>query len=123
MHGSDHWALPGGHLEYTESFEDCAVREVLEETGISIKSTPDFAYAVNSVFQESGKHYVTIFMRANVPQASFYEMFIVYNTNKRMNNKARLSYKVLFFIATAHSGHGGQEPRARKMRRLGVGGL
>ena len=29
------WDLPKGHVEKEESFEDCAVREVKEETGIS----------------------------------------------------------------------------------------
>jgi 8-oxo-dGTP diphosphatase len=35
-HGAGEWAWPGGHLEYMESFEDCARREVMEETGIEI---------------------------------------------------------------------------------------
>lgn len=35
-HGAGHYAWPGGHLEYMESFEECAKREVREETGIEI---------------------------------------------------------------------------------------
>ena len=31
--GRDDWSLPKGKLEPGESFESCAVREVLEETG------------------------------------------------------------------------------------------
>jgi len=30
------WSFPGGHLEYMESFEDCAKRETREECGIEI---------------------------------------------------------------------------------------
>ena len=35
-HGAGEYAWPGGHMEYMESFVDCAKREVSEETGIEI---------------------------------------------------------------------------------------
>ena len=31
------WVLPGGHIEVGESLEECAVREIKEETGINIE--------------------------------------------------------------------------------------
>ena len=37
-HGSGDYAFTGGHLEYMESFEECAKRETLEEAGIHIKN-------------------------------------------------------------------------------------
>lgn len=35
---TDTYGAPGGHLEYMESFEDCARREVREETGMEIQN-------------------------------------------------------------------------------------
>ncbi|CAK0783095.1 hypothetical protein CVIRNUC_006290 [Coccomyxa viridis] len=67
-HGSGDFALPGGHLEFGESFEACARREVLEETGLHLGAVW-FETAVNSVFSAES-HYVTIFMRSEVAQAS-----------------------------------------------------
>lgn len=48
-----------------ESFEDCAVRELKEETGLDIQKI-DFLTVTNNVFREKPKpsHYVTIFVRA-----------------------------------------------------------
>ncbi|OQD81223.1 hypothetical protein PENANT_c029G02190 [Penicillium antarcticum] len=65
--GAGTWALPGGHLEFGESFETCAEREVLEETGQKI-SNVRFLTAVNSLLGEENKHYVTIFMGAHVSE-------------------------------------------------------
>ena len=31
-----HWGLPGGYAERNEKYEDCAVREILEETGLRL---------------------------------------------------------------------------------------
>lgn len=60
-HGAGTWALPGGHLAYGESIEACAHREVMEETGLSIRDLKRGPYT-NDTFSKEQKHYVTLFI-------------------------------------------------------------
>jgi 8-oxo-dGTP diphosphatase len=60
-HGAGSWSVPGGHLEFGESFEDTARREVKEETGLEI-SNVRFGAVTNDNFVDEGKHYVTMWM-------------------------------------------------------------
>lgn len=63
-HGSGTWAPPGGHLEYGESWEECAKREILEEVGVET-SVLRFITATNDIFGDEGKHYITLFFVAD----------------------------------------------------------
>jgi 8-oxo-dGTP diphosphatase len=63
-HGATSWGPPGGHLEFGETFEACAIRETKEETGLEI-SAPTFLSITNDFFESDQKHYVSIFMTAN----------------------------------------------------------
>ena len=60
-HGDGTWSMPGGHLEYGESPQTCAIRETEEEVGVLI-TDPTFCTITNDIFEEEGKHYVTIWM-------------------------------------------------------------
>ncbi len=60
-HGAGTWSLPGGHLEFKESWEDCARREVKEETNLNIENIK-FCAVTNDIFVEENKHYITIFL-------------------------------------------------------------
>lgn len=62
-HGEGSWCFPGGHLEFGEALEDCAQREVLEETGLQI-GKPEFVVCTNDIFSSENKHYITIYMKA-----------------------------------------------------------
>jgi 8-oxo-dGTP diphosphatase len=61
VHGAGTWSTPGGHLEYGESPEECAIREVKEETGVDIGNVI-FKGITNDLFEVSEKHYITIWM-------------------------------------------------------------
>jgi len=60
-HGSGTWSTPGGHLEPGETPEHCAARETREETGVEIDDIR-FRAVTNDVFEDDGKHYVTLWM-------------------------------------------------------------
>ncbi len=63
-HGEGTWSFPGGHLEFGEKLEACAMRETAEEAGIKIKNIR-FGHLTNDIFEEEDKHYITIFMLAD----------------------------------------------------------
>lgn len=62
-HGEGTWCPPGGHLEFGESFEECARREAAEEAGLKI-GKPVVLTCTNDIHIDEKKHYVTIIMRA-----------------------------------------------------------
>ncbi|MBM5789588.1 NUDIX domain-containing protein [Candidatus Parcubacteria bacterium] len=66
-HGEGTWCIPGGHVEFGESWESCARREVREETGLEIEQV-QFLGVTDDWNIGEGKHYVTIFMRAACPE-------------------------------------------------------
>lgn len=57
LHGEGTWTMPGGKLEFGESFEDGAKREVYEETGLQLNNVK--VICVNNDKNEYA-HFVTI---------------------------------------------------------------
>ena len=63
--GAGTYALPGGHLEFGESWAACAARELKEETGLDLLEAK-FAHVNNNVMSAT-HHYITIFLVGEVP--------------------------------------------------------
>lgn len=63
-HAAGTWSIPGGHLEMNESWEECAIREVMEETGMKIKNIR-FLAVTNDIMSDESKHYVSIWVEAD----------------------------------------------------------
>ena len=63
VHGSGSWSTPGGHLDFQETPEACAIREAKEETNLDILD-PRFFAITNDVFEAEEKHYITVWMEA-----------------------------------------------------------
>ena len=62
-HANGVWAFPGGWLEFGETFEENARREVLEETGVEIADIR-VVTAGNNILENEHSHSVTIFLTA-----------------------------------------------------------
>lgn len=62
-HGRGQYAFPGGHLEFGESFAECAKRECREEAGIEIKNIRFLR--LSNIKKYQGKHYVDVGLLAD----------------------------------------------------------
>lgn len=58
------WQFPGGHLENNESVTECAVREVLEETSLKVKSLRHLGFT-NNTFGMVQRQYITLLVSCN----------------------------------------------------------
>jgi 8-oxo-dGTP diphosphatase len=63
-HGASTWSPPGGHLEFAEGVEECAKRELLEETGLRATSCTLGPW-VENVMENGKKHYITLYVRVD----------------------------------------------------------
>lgn len=63
-HAADTWSIPGGHLEFGETPEQTAIREIAEETGLEVENAR-FGAITNDIFLDDNKHYISIWMITN----------------------------------------------------------
>lgn len=59
--GKGTWQLPGGKMEFSESPEQCAIRELKEETSLIGKNPKPLTW-VNSFFENDGIHFISLLM-------------------------------------------------------------
>lgn len=60
-----YWVLPGGRLEYGETFFQCAVREIKEETGLDVE-VERFLFLSEAIAPDRMHHIVNIYIKARV---------------------------------------------------------
>ncbi len=60
-----YWVLPGGRLEYGETFFECAVRELKEETGLDVE-VERFVFLSEAIAPDRLHHIVNIYLKAKV---------------------------------------------------------
>ena len=59
LHGEGTWTMPGGKLHFGERFEEAAIREVFEETGVKIAQEKLKVITITNDIVEDA-HFVTI---------------------------------------------------------------
>ena len=60
------YSIPGGHLELGETFEEAAVKEIKEETGLDIIDPTVFCVTNNlRTYREEGIHYISVCLVVN----------------------------------------------------------
>lgn len=64
-----YWMLPGGGLDYGESFEQCAIREIKEETGLDI-TIERMLYLSESICPQGTRHVINIYLLGRIEGGS-----------------------------------------------------
>lgn len=64
-----YYSLPGGHIALGETFENTAIREIKEETNLTIENPKVIAVTNNlETYEKEGKHYISVILLAKTFQ-------------------------------------------------------
>lgn len=63
--GKCYWLLPGGGLDYGETIQECAIRELLEETNLKVK-LKRLLFVSESIPEDRHRHIVNLYFEAEV---------------------------------------------------------
>lgn len=63
-HAAGTWSVPGGWMEYGESIEDAARRELAEEVGLGLEN-PRVVGVFSDFYPEAGKHCLVVWVIGN----------------------------------------------------------
>jgi 8-oxo-dGTP diphosphatase len=70
-HGAGEHSFPGGSVEGSETFAECAARETREETGIVVAPEAFTAWTfTDDPFPEIGKRFATLYYVADAPESA-----------------------------------------------------
>ena len=61
-HGEGEWSFPGGHIEFSETVLECAVRECKEELGVEVRDPVTMPIFTEDFFPDHNRHYITVYV-------------------------------------------------------------
>src|SRR5262249_37002982 len=60
-----YWVLPGGRLEYGETFQECGAREVKEETGLEV-AVDKMVFVSEAIAPDRSRHIINVYLTASI---------------------------------------------------------
>ena len=64
-HGPGTWTVPGGHMDFGETPEQCGAREAKEEIGVEVVEIR-FRALTNDIFESEGRQSISIWMDGRI---------------------------------------------------------